>query len=100
MAGREPDQRTRKSPKKKAGQALPYTLPLFPTEEEISLCDVVARLCPALDQERVLACLRADSIRRRDRLVQLRRQIHSNEYLVHPASVACTLLLEGDLFVD
>jgi len=100
MAGRLPDQRTRKSPKNKAGQAPPYTLPLFPSEEEISICDVVARLCPSLDQEKLLSGLRADSARRHDRIARLRRQIHSNEYFIHPSLVAISLLLEGDLFVD
>jgi Anti-sigma-28 factor, FlgM len=72
-------------------------LPLFPAAEEISICDALARLCPALDQGEILQRLRENAARRRERVDELRRQVLAGTYHVSPRAVATAILLEGDL---
>ena len=97
MGGRKPTTKARKRSGTRDESLTPLTLPLFPTEDEISVCEVLARLCPAIDCEVVLQRLREDSADRRDRVRSLRRRIRVNEYSIQPAAVVDSLLAEGDL---
>lgn len=99
MAGRARDTRNRISAKQEADRSDPYTLPLFPAEEEISICDVFSRLCPGIDQGQILQHLREDATRRQERVQKLRRQILAGDYQVHPREVATAILLEGELLL-
>lgn len=99
MAGRARDRRNRPSANQSAEPSTPYTLPLFPAEEEISICDVLSRLCPGIDQGQILQHLRKDATRRQERVQKLRRQILAGDYQVHPGEVATAILLEGELLL-
>jgi len=100
MAGRPRNTRNRIPEKQAAHRTTPTTLPLFPSPEEISICDALARFCPGLDQCEIFQHLREDETRRRERVDGLRQQVLAGTYNVSPRAVAAAILLEGDLLVQ
>jgi len=73
------------------------SLPALPPEEEVSICDAVARMVPNVDRKQLLESLRKDAQSRRVRVQQLRRRIASGNYHIPAAEVATALLWEEEL---
>ena len=99
MARRKCGARVRRSDNLNADSSLPSTLPLFPTPEEFSICDVAARLSPGVDSLLLLEHLRKDAHNRRERVLSLRRRVLAGEYYVAPGAVAAAILQQGNLFL-
>jgi len=100
MAGRARDTRNRKPTDAKTTRSIPSTLPLFPTPEEESFCDAVARVCPGINGMELLQALRKEAAKRCNRVRQLREQVVAGEYQVPPGAVAAAILAEGELLVQ
>ena len=66
-------------------------------QEEVAFCRLAARLCPELEESRILRTVREDAAGRRARLKLLRSKVRCGEYRVHPSLIAASLLVEGGL---
>lgn len=100
MAGREREDRFRDSNHEKADTSRLSPQPSDTSQEEVSICDILARLAPDIDSTLVLERLRQDAEHHRRRLARLQRQILAGVYHVAPEAVATAILLEGDWFVQ